>query len=365
MRAAIYHGTERITVEDIPQPIADAGELLVKVMACAICGGDLRTYRFGHSAIHPPIVLGHEIAGVVVEVGKGVTRYHRGDRVVVCPGIGCGECSYCLAGNQHMCYHRKTIAHHYDGGFAEYLNVPANAVRAGNVNFIPDEVDFLNASLTEPLACVINGQEALHIHLGDTVAIIGAGPIGLLHAELARASGAGKIFLLNRSPARLERAKVFGYDAYLRTDEGDPVQEVLDLTHGRGANVVIVTAGNAEAQRMGILMTGKMGKVCMFAGLPKDAPNLTFDVNFIHYRQISLYGTFSSAPRHNALALELIRSKQVHVAPILTHIVTLEDINLGLKLVQKRAGLRIAVVPHVEDLQTDMQKHPQLVFARA
>ncbi len=365
MRAAIYKGIEQIEVEDIEKPQAGAGELLVKVKACAICGGDLRTYRFGHKAIKPPIVLGHEIAGVIEEVGEGISRYKVGDRVIVAPGIGCGECSYCLSGHQNLCYHRKTIAHHYDGGFAEYIKIPANAVRAGNVNFIPDEVDYLSASLAEPLACVINGQEALDIKLGNTVAVIGAGPIGLMHAELARASGAGKVFLLNRSKKRLESAKALGYDAYINTSEGDPVQAVLDLTNGQGADVTIVTAGSAEAQNMGIQMTGKMGKTCMFAGLPKDTPNLTFDVNFIHYRQIGIYGTFSSAPRHNALAIEMIRSGKINADRILTHAVSLEDINLGLDLVKNRAGLRVAVVPHMEELKDDIARHPNLTIAKA
>lgn len=364
MRAAVYKGIEDIEVEDMEKPHAGAGELLVKVKACAICGGDLRTYRFGHKAIKPPIVLGHEIAGVIEEVGEGIERYKIGDHVIVAPGIGCGECSYCLSGHQNLCYTRKTIAHHYNGGFAEYIKIPANAVRAGNVNFIPDEVDYLSASLAEPLACVINGQEALNIQLGDTVAVIGAGPIGLMHAELARSQGAGKVFLLNRSKKRLESAKPLGYDAYICTSEGDPVQEIMDLTNGMGANVVIVTAGSADAQNMGIKMTSKMGKTCMFAGLPKDSPNLTFDVNFIHYRQIAIYGTFSSAPRHNALAIEMIRSKKINADQILTHVVSLEDIGLGLDLVKNRAGLRVAVVPHLDEVKEDIARHPNLIVAK-
>ena len=287
MRAAVYHGTADVRVEDVVRPTIGAGEILVKVKACAICGGDLRTFRHGHKAIHPPIILGHEIAGVIDEVGAGIDHYHVGDRVIVAPGIGCGACSYCLSGRQHLCYTRETIAHGYDGGFAEYVRIPASAVRAGNVNFIPDEVDYLAASLSEPLACVINGQEAMDIQLGDTVAVIGAGPIGIMHAELARARGAGKIFLLNRSRNRLDTARDLNYDAYIETGEDGGIQAVLDATDGLGANVVIVTAGSAAAQRAGIAMTGKMGKVCLFAGLPKDAPELTFDVNFVHYRQIT------------------------------------------------------------------------------
>ena len=193
MIAAIYKGIGNMVVEDVPTPSIQDGELLVKVKVCAICGGDLRTFHHGHAAIKPPIILGHEFAGEIVAVGAGVDRYAVGDRVIVAPGIGCGHCSYCLSGNQHLCYHRLTLGHQYHGGFAEFVRIPAIAVQAGNVNLIPDSVDYLSATLAEPLACVINGQEAMQIQLGDTVAVIGTGPIGIMHAELARPRGAGKV----------------------------------------------------------------------------------------------------------------------------------------------------------------------------
>lgn len=361
MIAAIYKGIGNMVVEDVPTPSIQDGELLVKVKVCAICGGDLRTFHHGHAAIKPPIILGHEFAGEIVAVGTGVERYAVGDRVIVAPGIGCGHCSYCLSGNQHLCYHRLTLGHQYHGGFAEFVRIPAIAVQAGNVNLIPDSVDYLSATLAEPLACVINGQEAMQIQLGDTVAVIGTGPIGIMHAELARSRGAGKVFLINRSQPRLDRAHPLGYDAYISSQKDDAVQRVLELTDGMGANVVIVTAGSEAAMQMGLAMTGKMGKVCFFAGLPKDKPQVTIDANFLHYRQITIYGTFSSAPRHNALAIEMIRSGKLNVDYLLTHAVSLQHINEGLQLVEKQAGMRIVVVPHWEEAADDIAKHPQLV----
>lgn len=350
-----------MVVEDVPTPSIQDGELLVKVKVCAICGGDLRTFHHGHAAIKPPIILGHEFAGEIVAVGAGVDRYAVGDRVIVAPGIGCGHCSYCLSGNQHLCYHRLTLGHQYNGGFAEFVRIPAIAVQAGNVNLIPQGVDYVSATLAEPLACVINGQEAMQIQLGDTVAVIGAGPIGIMHAELARSRGVGKVFLINRSQPRLDRARPLGYDAYISSQKDDAVQRVLELTDGMGANGVIVTAGSEAAMQMGLAMTEKMGKVCFFAGLPKDKPQVTIDANFLHYRQITIYGTFSSAPRHNALAIEMIRSGKLNVDYLLTHAVSLQHINEGLQLVEKQAGMRIVVVPHWEEAADDIAKHPQLV----
>jgi L-iditol 2-dehydrogenase len=361
MKAAIYQGIDKMTVEDIAKPEIQAGTVLIKVKACAICGGDLRTFRHGHAAIKPPIVLGHEIAGEIVEAAPDVTTYSVGERVIVAPGIGCGTCSYCSSGWQNMCYTRKTIAHHYNGGFAEYVLVPAGGVRVGNINRIPDEVTYLEASLAEPLACVLNAQEVMNIGLGDSVAIIGAGPIGLMHAEAARARGAGKIFLINRSPKRLEEAKSFGFDGYIDLSSTDGVKAVMELTNGLGANVVIVTAGTPEAQILGINMASKMGKVCLFAGLPKDQPMITMDANYVHYRQITIYGAFSSAPRHNALALEMIRSGKVSAKKILSHLVSLDKIREGMDLVRDRSGLRVSVTPCIDEIRDEISQHHDMI----
>ncbi|MCC5464249.1 zinc-dependent dehydrogenase [Pelosinus baikalensis] len=364
MKAAIYQGIGKMTVEEIETPQVQPGTVLIKVKACAICGGDLRTFRHGHAAIKPPIVLGHEIAGEIVEAAPDVTAYSVGDRVIVAPGIGCGTCSYCSSGWQNMCYTRKTIAHHYNGGFAEYVLVPAGGVRVGNINRIPDEVTYLEASLAEPLACVLNAQEVMNIGLGDSVAVIGAGPIGIMHAEAARARGAGKIFLINRSPRRLEEAKSFGFDGYIDLSSQDGAKAVMELTGGLGANVVIVTAGTPEAQVLGINMASKMGKVCLFAGLPKDQPAITIDANYVHYRQIAIYGAFSSAPRHNALALELIRNGKVSAKKILTHLVTLDEICQGMDLVTNRAGLRVSVTPFLDELKDEIDQHSGIIVIK-
>ena len=359
MKAAIYHGIGDMRVEECPKPRIRAGELLVRVRACAVCGGDLRTFRHGHPKIHPPVILGHEFAGVVAEVGADAPSELMGTRIVAAPAIGCGACAYCRAGHTHLCGSRETIGFSMDGAFAEYVRIPARAVQLGNVQRIPDDVDDLSAALTEPLACVVNGQEALSIGMGDTVAVIGAGPIGILHAELARAAGA-RVLLLNRSAQRLADVRDMGYDTYIETGADGGVQAVLDVTEGRGADVVIVTAGSAAAMAAGIAMTARMGRVSLFAGLPQDAPPLPLDVNLIHYRQIALHGAFSSAPRHNACALEYIRSGQVRAARILTHAVALSDIAHGFDLVEQRAGLRVVILPHPEEVAGALAQHPQL-----
>ena len=361
MKAVLVQAPLAVEVVDMPKPeITAADDVLIKVRYGGICGSDIGIFSGSNSFATYPRIIGHEFAGIVEAVGSGVDDLAPGDLVSVDIVNSCGHCYACRTGHHNVCKDLEVTGVHRDGGFAEYVRIPASAVRAGNVNFIPDEVDYLAASLSEPLACVINGQEAMDIQLGDTVAVIGAGPIGIMHAELARARGAGKIFLLNRSRNRLDAAQDLNYDAYIETGEDGGVQAVLDATDGLGANVVIVTAGSAAAQRAGIAMTGKMGKVCLFAGLPKDTPELSFDVNFVHYRQITLYGTFSSAPRHNALAVELIRSGKINADRILTHAVALEDIVHGFDLVEHRAGMRIAVLPDMEEMGALLARYPHM-----
>lgn len=360
MRAAVYRGVGQMAVEELPRPQVTSGTVLIRVMACALCGSDMRTFRHGHVAITKPTVLGHEAVGEIVETASDVTAYHVGQRVAVTPGVGCGRCGYCQSGWQNMCDHRKTISQHYNGGFAEYVLIPETAVRNGNLNVLPDGLRWLEASLAEPLACVINAQEVLDIKLGQTVAVIGAGPLGCLHAETARSQGAGKVFLINRSVPRLDLARSYGFDAYLSSEMCDPVQAVKDLTDGRGADVVVVSAGSAKAAVMGMEMASKMGKVCMFAGLPKDDPEVALDLNRAHYRQISVIGAFSSAPRHNALALELIASGRVRVTPILTHVAPLEGIETAIATAISHSGLRVSISPCLNELERELRELAQI-----
>ena len=365
MRAAVYRGVGRMAVEELPTPRVTPGTVLVRVKACALCGSDMRTFRHGHTAITRPTVLGHETVGEIIETAPDVTGYQAGQRVAVTPGVGCGRCGCCLSGWQNMCRRRQTISQHYNGGFAEYVLIPEAAVRGGNLNLLPDGLSWLEASLAEPLACVLNAQELLDIRLGQTVAVIGAGPLGCLHAEAARSRGAEKVFLINRSAARLDLARSYGFDAYLSSDACDCVQAVRDLTDGRGADVVIVAAGSAQAAVMGMEMAGRMGRVCMFAGLPKDDSMVSLDLNQAHYRQISVIGAFSSAPRHNALALSLIASGRIRVAPILTHAAPLERIEAAIAAAMSHQGMRVSISPSLDELEQELRELPHIQIVGA
>src|SRR5918995_1670827 len=193
MRAAVFHGPEDLRVCDLPTPAIGSGELLVKVAACAVCGSDVRTFRHGARNISRPVILGHEISGTVAEVGAALSGFAVGQRVAVAPAIPCGECRYCHAGAETMCERLRSIGYEFDGGLAEFLAVPASAVRAGGVNAVADSLPPHQAAVPEPLDCVINAQELSGVTDGDTVVIMGAGPVGCLHATLAKVRGADKV----------------------------------------------------------------------------------------------------------------------------------------------------------------------------
>src|SRR5918993_4076921 len=209
MRAAVFHGPEDLRVCDLPRPAIGSGELLVKVAACAICGSDVRTFHHGARNISRPVVLGHELSGTVVDIGSDVSGFRIGQRVAVAPAIPCGECRCCRRGAETMCERLRSIGYEFDGGLAEFIAVPSSAVRAGCVNTVPDNVSFEEAAIAEPLACVINAQELVDVREGDSVVILGAGPIGCLHAALARVRGAAKVILVDVRAERLLLAEAF------------------------------------------------------------------------------------------------------------------------------------------------------------
>jgi L-iditol 2-dehydrogenase len=310
--AAVLHGPKDLRLEERVRPIPAEHELLIRVAACAICGSDLRTYRFGASNISGPIVVGHEIAGTIVEVGSALTGWSPGDRVAVAPAVPCSDCVYCRRGMQTMCDNLRSIGYQIDGGLADYMIVPWAAVRAGCVNRVPENLSLEEAALAEPLACVVNGQELLAVGLDDTVVILGAGPIGYLHADLAKVRGASKVIIVDVQEHRLEMAKAFAVDTVIDSSREDVVARVLQETRGDGASVVIVAAPSAKAQEQAITLAAKRGRISFFGGLPKSDPVSSVNANLIHYRELFIMGAYGSMPRHNRTALDLLASGRVN-----------------------------------------------------
>jgi L-iditol 2-dehydrogenase len=345
VRVVRFYAPRDVRVEDAPEPAAGPGDLVIRVRNCSTCGTDAKIWRSGHPNLSPPRVLGHEVAGEVVEVGAGAGGWSVGDRVQVIAAIPDGTCQECRRGWTTVCPNQETIGYQYDGGFAELMRVPAKVLAVDGVNRVPAGLSFAEASVAEPLACVINGQEQARVGEGDTVVVVGAGPIGCLHVRLARARGAARVLLVELSARRLAMAA-----ALVDPDEAvgvgaDPVEAVGRLTGGRGADVVVVAAASGEAQEDALRMAARRGRVSFFGGLPKDRPTITCDSNIVHYREVSIVGANGSSPDHNRRALELIASGAVPVADLITHRLPLSQAIEGIHTVARGEAIKVTVEP--------------------
>jgi L-iditol 2-dehydrogenase len=346
MKVARFYAPGDIRLEEAPEPNPGPDEVKIRVRQCSTCGTDVKIFNHGHHHLVPPRVIGHEIAGEVVEVGADVAGWAAGDRVQVIAAVPCGQCAECQDGRMQVCPNQTSVGYHYDGGFAEYLIVPRQVLAVDGLNRIPDGVDFAEASVAEPLACVLNGQEIAKVGPGDDVVVVGAGPIGCLHVRLARARGASRVFLVELNRARLDMsaAKVQP-DAAICSAEVDAIDEVKKLTDGRGVDVVITAAAAGSAQEDAMQMVARSGRVSFFGGLPKDKPTITLDSNLVHYREITIVGANGSSPAHNKKALELIASGQVPVADLITHRLTLSELHDAIKLVSSGSAIKVTIQP--------------------
>ena len=343
MRVVRFHAPGDVRLEDIPEPEPGPGDVKIRVRNCSTCGTDVKIFKFGHHHIVPPRVMGHEIAGEVVSTGDGVTGWAPGDRVQVIAAIPCGQCAECRRGRMTVCPNQESMGYHYDGAFAEYCVVPAKVLAVDGLNRIPDGVGFAEASVAEPLACVLNGQELARVGEGDDVVVIGAGPIGCLHVRLARARGAARVFLADLNADRLAAAAALVHpDA---TIGESTVDDVLKLTDGRGADVVITAAASGKAQEQGIQMAARQGRISFFGGLPKDNPVIACDSNLVHYRELTIVGANGSSPAHNAQALRLIASGAVPVADLITDRLPLDRALEAFDIVAAGRAIKVTIEP--------------------
>ncbi|MEU3168159.1 zinc-dependent dehydrogenase [Streptosporangium sp. NPDC006930] len=343
MKVARFYAPGDIRVEEAPEPVTGPGEIKIRVRNCSTCGTDAKILKHGHHHIHPPRVMGHEIAGEVVEaVDAG--EWAPGDRVQVIAAIPCGTCPECRRGRMTVCPNQESMGYHYDGGFAEYMIIPAKVLAVNGVNRIPDEIGFAEASVAEPLACVLNGQELARVGEGDDVVIMGSGPIGCLHVRLARARGAARVFLVDINAGRLEMAaRLVHPDAVVHGE--DVVEQVLKLTEGRGADVVITAAAAGAAQEQALQMVARQGRISFFGGLPKDNPIIQCDSNLVHYRELTIVGANGSSPAHNAQALRLIADGSVPVADLITHRLPLTEVLEGIDIVSRGEAIKVTIEP--------------------
>ena len=346
MKAAFLTGVQSIELREAPYPKPSRGGLIVKVKACAICGTDVKMYKYGYSAAKFPLIPGHELAGTIVQVGENTQNYQEGDRVAVAPNIPCGRCFYCQRGMQTSCQKLQTIGIHRDGGFAQYVAIPAQAVKQGCVMPVPEGISFEEAALIDPVSCAINAAELSRVKVGDVVVVIGAGPVGCLNVEVSRAFGAQKIVLVQRSLSRLKEAEFTAADVYVSPLKEDIVERVMKETKARGADVVIVACGSGQAQEEALKMVARRGNINLFGGLPKDSPFIKFNSNLIHYKEAFVIGTHGGSTRQCKTALDMIASGKIKAKKYVSSRLNLTDFIKAIELAEQRKGLKIFINPN-------------------
>lgn len=343
MKAAVLQGPNALAVVTIATPQAGPGELVLKVRAATVCGTDLRILTGKKTkGVRFPSVIGHEFAGEVVEVGAGVTQFASGDRVCVDPVVPCRACAYCKRGLENVCQHRQAIGYEFDGAFAEYVRIPAIALDAGNVFRMPPGMSFEDAALAEPLACCVNGQGNAGIRLGDTVLVLGGGPIGLMHAALARRAGARQVIVSEPNAARREAALQRGVDAVCDPASESLVDKVGRLTDGLGVDVALLAIGVPALVNEAMRAVRKGGAVNLFAGFSAGVM-AEVDVNLVHYNELVVSGASALTRLDYELALGLLASGQVDGGSLITHRYPVEDALAAFDQAGSGSALKVAL----------------------
>lgn len=343
MLALRLHGKEDLRLEDVSEPVLKGSNAILQVKATSICATDIKAYLTG-ARTKIPVILGHEFSGDIIEA-SGPLKNYVGKRVVVNPNIFDGICVYCLSGEHVLCPNRYAIGIDVDGSFAEYVEIPEQAFRVGGVLEIPNHLSYEEAALIEPLAACLRGQMKLHVRPGDTVMIIGAGPIGLMHFLLAKVFGASKIIVSEVDDKRIETAKKIGVKYIVNPVKEDIEKRVLELTDGQGCNAVIVAVGSPHAQKDALKIVRKGGRINFFAGLPTGAEEVLVNTNIIHYKQITVLGTSMQTPIEFEKTLELVASGLVNIKPLITHEYRLKDGLEAFSKTLRAEGLKIVLTP--------------------
>lgn len=324
MKAAVLHNPQDMRIEEVPVPEIAEHEVLIATKRCGICGTDPHIFR-GHFPVPTPLIQGHEFSGEVVQVGSAVKNVKVGDRVTADINISCGTCFFCRSGQKLFCNDIVQLGVHTNGAFAEYVKAPAS-----NVYLIPDGMTWEEAAYIEPLACAIRGQEQAKITMGSTVAIIGAGPMGLVHAQLAKLNGATKVIISEMNPTRIEKAKQLGADHVIDAANQDPVQAVFDLTEGRGADFVIEAVGAIPTYQQAFQMVRRGGVLVVYGAAPAHA---TMEIKpfEIYSKELTIVASYAGTYNTWSKAINMISSKRFNPNDIISKTIPLEQVVDGIQ----------------------------------
>ncbi len=339
MKAARYLGPGRLEIEELEVPEVRDGDVLVRMRACGVCGTDIKTYVRGHPMFQPGAVLGHEVAGEVVESRH--PDFAVGQRVVLGPYAPCGECGPCRRGHPSLCRNLGS-AFAEPGGFAEFVRVPRKL--ADHVmHVLPDSLSFELASLTEPLACCVHGLEALQLGRGEPLLIIGDGPMGLMQAAIARSLGAGDVMVAGMTPHRLEYAARVADVVVDVAGDDEKLERQVRARWPEGPTAVMVSVASVAAAEQAIALVAKGGTVNVFAGMPKGE-TLALDLKRVHYDEVRVLGTFGYGPADFRRALDLLSASGGALAGLITHRVPLQDVEAALQAASRQVGVKTVVV---------------------
>ncbi|MDR3164201.1 MAG: alcohol dehydrogenase catalytic domain-containing protein [Synergistaceae bacterium] len=344
MKALYLTGRAQVEVRDIPIPNCPEDGLLIKIDSVGLCGSDVRTYTVGSAKINYPVILGHENAGIVAAVGSRTSGYAVGDRVVANPAIPCGKCYYCINKMPGLCDALEVAGTSFPGGFAQYMVFHGAMLQRGQIIKVPDEVDLEPMILAELLASVIKAQSDLRVGLGESVVIIGAGPIGCLHAMIAKLRGASVIVLADVSARRVSLSREYGGTHFVVSSEEDLVRTVMKITGGRGADVCISANPSAKPHQQGVELLRKEGRLSMFGGLPKDASMTTLDGNMIHYKRLRVFGAYSYSAADFAKGYDILTEGRID-SRIITHRLPLERMEDGVRAIQDGSAIKVVLKP--------------------
>lgn len=347
MKAALYHGVGDIRPAVIDKPVITEDEILIRVKACAICGTDLRISKFGHFKIPEGDVrvLGHEIAGEIAEVGANVKGYKVGQRVVVPPNVGCGECDMCRKGYNQLCSDYDAFGISWNGGFAEYMKVPALAIKNGNMIDIPESLTFEEAALCEPLSCCYNSYKWLNTKPGETVVVIGAGPIGIMHAMVHKIAGATQVIMVDINADRLAQVGELNVaDVLINSAEDDLMATINRLTKDKGADVVITANSVPALQQTALEIAAVHGRVNFFGGMPKGKELVSLNTNLIHYKELTVLGTTGSNIQDMLESINLAASDRMDLKPVANKSFTTDEIVEAFAYAASGKGLKTLVV---------------------
>ena len=347
MEALVYTGPERLELESRREPELAPGGAIVRVLACGICGTDLRIAKGAHRAYPAGTrrVPGHEIVAEIVALDAPADGLSEGGRVFIAPNLGCGECPSCRAGRVNLCERTEAFGITFDGAFEELMAVPAAAVAQGNLLSVPADADPAALSVVEPLACVLRGQRAVDLGAGDSVLICGAGPIGLLHVLLARASGARSVFVSEPHPRRRAEALEFGADAAIDPSTEDLSARIRELTGGLGADVVITAVPVASVLELAPALAAIGGRINFFGGLPRDASVVPIDSALIHYRELRITGTTANDLGDCRAALELGLGGELDLGRMVTARYPLAEATEAFAAAAGGAQLKVVIEP--------------------